>query len=86
MVTAMKPTSVLAICMMTAAISGCATDDAPGPADEPATSAAAEPATAVHRVLFDASHRQVAGNAFWIVDGDAPSPVPANFVTSFFTI
>ena len=62
------------MCMMTAAISGCATDDAPAPADEAAT----EPATTPRRVLFDAGHRQVAGNAFWIVDSDAPSPVPAS--------
>src|SRR5215468_1991339 len=74
MVTAMKPTSLLAMCMVTAAISGCATDDVPGPADQAVT----EPATTIHRVLFDAGHRQVAGNAFWIVDGDAPSPVPAS--------
>lgn len=73
MVTAMKTTSVLAMYLVTAAISGCATDDVPGPADE----AAIEPVTAVHRVLFDAGHRQVAGNAFWIVDADAPSPAPA---------
>jgi hypothetical protein len=38
---------------------------------------AAGPVTAVKHVLFDAGHRQVAGNAFWIIDGDAPSPAPA---------
>lgn len=73
---AMKPMPIFVMCVMTAAASGCATHDVP--ADEAGTHAATEPVTAVHRVLFDAGHRQVAGNAFWIVDGDAPSPVPAS--------
>ncbi|MFN7134128.1 MAG: hypothetical protein ACK4N5_18765 [Myxococcales bacterium] len=30
------------------------------------------------RVLFDAGHRQVAGNAFWIVDEQAPDPAPSD--------
>src|SRR5215475_7158887 len=55
---------------------GCAADAVDGA--EPDEVEAAAPVTAVKRVLFDAGHRQVAGNAFWIVDGDAPSPVPAN--------
>ena len=30
------------------------------------------------RVLFDGAHKQVAGNADWIVDSHAPDPQPAN--------
>jgi hypothetical protein len=55
---------------------GCAGGEPAGEADD--TGAAAQTATVVHRVLFDAGHLQVAGNAFWIIDGDAPSPVPAS--------
>jgi hypothetical protein len=49
--------------------------DASAATEDPAVTA--QPVTAAHRVLFDAGHRQVAGNAFWIVDTDAPAPLPA---------
>lgn len=67
--------SIPILLVLVTATGGCATDDAPAPAsvDESATQAA----TTAFRVLFDSAHRQVAGNAFWIVDADAPSPVPA---------
>lgn len=55
---------------------GCLGDEDRDSGDEAAAIAA--PITAVRRVLFDAGHRQVAGNAFWIVDGDSPAPVPAS--------
>jgi hypothetical protein len=32
----------------------------------------------VRRVLFDAAHKQVAGNADWIVDSHEPDPLPAS--------
>ncbi len=35
----------------------------------------------VVRVLFDAAHNQVVGNANWVLDADFPSPVPANPTT-----
>lgn len=71
---------ILLLCVVTATGgSGCATEDAPASDPADADSAAAtQAATTVHRVLFDSAHRQVAGNAFWIVDADAPSPVPAS--------
>ncbi len=33
------------------------------------------------RVLFDAAHNQVAGNAYWILDDNFPLPVPTNPTT-----
>lgn len=81
----MKSLPLIALSMI-AAVTGClgdgpedATDDAlDGTAAADPTAATTAAATAVHRVLFDAAHRQVAGNAFWIVDADAPAPVPAS--------
>src|SRR5579859_306697 len=76
---AMTSKSMFAICaVLTAATTACLGDDPSSPADTDDTAAAVQPATALHRVLFDAGHRQVAGNAFWIVDADAPAPVPAS--------
>src|SRR5262245_2366952 len=79
---AMKFNSMLAMCVIVATGSvGCLGDGNSPESQDPGDEASAEvtaPITAVKRVLFDAGHRQVAGNAFWIVDGDAPSPVPAN--------
>ncbi|MBS2033061.1 MAG: hypothetical protein JST54_34630 [Deltaproteobacteria bacterium] len=34
--------------------------------------------TGLYRVMFDAAHEQVAGNACWIVDSSAPNPQPSN--------
>jgi hypothetical protein len=73
----MKSNSMLAwyaVVVMSSA--GCLGEEALDPGD--AEAAAAAPITAGHRVLFDAGHRQAVGNAFWIVDGDAPALVPAN--------
>jgi hypothetical protein len=67
---------VVASLVVASLAAGCAADAVD--AAEPDEAETAAPVTAVKHVLFDAGHRQVAGNAFWIVDGDAPSPVPAN--------
>jgi hypothetical protein len=65
---------IFALCILATSSTACL-EAAP---DDAEASDTAQQITAVKRVLFDAAHRQVAGNAFWIVDTDAPAPVPAS--------
>jgi hypothetical protein len=76
--TAPLAAALLAGALVTATVTATATGPAAARAAAPAAGPRAAPAAAVHRILFDDTKAETAGNADWIIGTSMPDPLGQN--------